>query len=133
MKKPSLLETVSEEGKTPLQYAFAIQDTAAQVGFDWPDATGAVEKLLEELHEVLDVCAQPQTNPEALFEEVGDLLYAVVNVARKLHVDPTAALQACTHKFIRRFKKVESLAHGNLRAFDLETLEAFWQEAKKEE
>ena len=101
---------------------------AARVGFDWPDARGVRDKVAEELAE-LD--AAPGS--EAATEELGDLLFAVVNLSRHLGIDAEAALRAANTKFERRFRRMEQLAAGRGRA--LESLSAtewdeLWREAK---
>jgi MazG family protein len=114
---------------------------AARVGFDWPDAAEVRAKVLEELHEV-DAARAVQvagedgaeaTAAKALTDELGDLLFAVVNWARHLHVDAEHALQGANRKFERRFAHMESLAAS--RALDLQHLsaaewDALWREAK---
>lgn len=117
-----------------LGYAFAVQRKAAKVGFDWPDVHGAVPKIAEETTEVL--AAHASGDEQATHDEVGDLLFAVVNVARHLGVEPEAALRAATHKFRRRFERVERLAGERglvLRDCDLAALDALWDAAKSEE
>jgi ATP diphosphatase len=104
---------------------------AAKVGFDWPDVHGALPKIAEETAEVL---AAHQSGDEAhTADEIGDLLFAVVNVARHLGVEPEAALRAAARKFRRRFEGVELLARArdvDLHAADLATLDALWDEVK---
>lgn len=114
-----------------LSYAHQVQRKAAKVGFDWPDVHGAVPKIAEETDEVL--AAHAADDDEATAAEVGDLLFAVVNVARHLGVEPEAALRAAAHKFRRRFEQVEALAGEraiDLRTAGLETLDALWDEIK---
>ncbi len=114
-----------------LAYAAKVGAKASKVGFDWPDVSGAFPKIAEEtaeLHETLDA-----SDATAAIEELGDLLFAVVNVARHLHVDPELALRAATDKFRTRFEGVERLAVErsiDLRAADLATLDALWDEVK---
>jgi tetrapyrrole methylase family protein/MazG family protein len=114
-----------------LAYAAKVQKKAAAVGFDWPDVDGALPKIAEEAAEV--VAAVGSGEAAAVADEVGDLLFAVVNVARHLHVDPEAALRAAVTKFRRRFESVERLAAE--RGIDLHTagltaLDALWDEVK---
>lgn len=101
---------------------------AARVGFDWPDASGPRAKIDEELAEV-DTAA---TEAERA-EEVGDLLFAVVNYARHLGVDAEGALRAANDKFARRFAAVEERAGPDMADLPLDTLEAHWQAVKKAE
>src|SRR5690606_4185336 len=101
-------------------------------GFDWPDAAGPLEKVQEELAEVAaEMPGSPAT--DALEEEVGDLLFAVVNLARKLEVEPSGALEAANRKFRDRFAAVEALAearHLELHSAGLAALDALWNEVK---
>ena len=118
-----------------LSYAHQIQRKAAKVGFDWPDVTGALPKIAEEADEIraaIDAAADPTSDP-AITEEVGDLLFAVVNVARHLRIDPEVALRAATQKFRDRFEQVEALARArqiDLHDADLATLDRLWDEIK---
>ena len=110
---------------------------AARVGFDWPDAPSVRSKVLEELHEVDGALAAPGSSGaavvEALGAEVGDLLFAIVNWTRHLHLDAESALRAANDKFERRFAGMESLARArNLELARLTAAEweALWNEAK---
>ncbi|KJH81036.1 nucleoside triphosphate pyrophosphohydrolase [Pseudomonas sp. KSR10] len=117
-----------------LSRAAKLQKRTAQVGFDWPDALPVVDKVREELDEVLE--AMSENDPEAIAEEIGDLLFVVVNLARHLKVDPENALRAANGKFERRFRFIEQALRDSGRAIencDLETLDALWGEAKKAE
>jgi MazG family protein len=110
---------------------------AARVGFDWPDAPAVRGKVLEELHEVDGALAAPGSSgadaAQALAGELGDLLFAIVNWTRHLHLDAESALRAANHKFERRFARMESLVRA--RGLDLARLtsaewDALWNEAK---
>lgn len=109
-----------------------VQQKAAKVGFDWPDVSGALQKVDEELSELKEaVKADDQT---ACGEELGDLLFSVVNVSRFLHLEPEQTLSLACNKFISRFSKVEQLANEqNIRLSDssIEQLDLLWNEAKK--
>ena len=101
-----------------LAYSAKMQSKAAGVGFDWPDADGAIPKIDEELREVQQ--ARLEGSADDVREEVGDLLFAVVNVARLLKVDPESALRAAAQKFRSRFEALEQLALAqNLDLHDL--------------
>ena len=127
-----------------LHRAFRLQDRAAGVGFDWPDATGPLEKVLEELDEVRDeIAGAPPRDTthapvydsahEALEAEVGDLLFAVVNLSRKLGVHPALALDKANIKFARRFREIERLAAErgiDVRKAGLGVLDGMWDEVK---
>jgi MazG family protein len=111
---------------------------AARVGFDFDFADQAADKVAEELAEVREAAhANPREAPSPeVFEEVGDLLFAAVNLARKLGVDPEAALRAANGKFERRFRGMEALAAGRGGALDglnLVEQERLWQEMKRRE
>ena len=106
-----------------------VQKKAKKAGFDWPDASGAVDKLSEELAELKEAMAQG-TNVE---EELGDLLFSIVNVSRFLKADPEEALNAATEKFISRFAKVEEMALSegkDMAQMSLEELDKLWDRAK---
>src|SRR5216683_2716633 len=116
----------------PLLMAFRLQQRAAGVGFDWPDATGPLRKVQEELDE-LERETRTGT-PEAIADEMGDVLFAAVNVSRKLGVDPRAALERANDKFRRRFEALEQLAERRgleLGRASLEELDALWDEVKR--
>lgn len=115
-----------------LSRAIKLQKRAAQVGFDWPEALPVVDKVREELDEVLE--AMSENDPEAISEEVGDLLFVVSNLARHLKVDPETALRAANAKFERRFRFIEQALREAGRSMEdcaLEELDALWGEAKK--
>jgi nucleoside triphosphate diphosphatase len=112
--------------------AVKIQRRAAGIGFDWPEASAVFAKISEEIVELkteLDRNADQQT----LENEMGDILFAVANLARKLEIDPEAALRQATAKFERRFRRVEALAAARATGTDLDALEALWQEVKRGE
>ncbi|MDE2294599.1 MAG: nucleoside triphosphate pyrophosphohydrolase [Gammaproteobacteria bacterium] len=109
---------------------------AARAGFDFPDAASAAGKVREELAEVLDADARERERPERIAEEVGDLLFAAANLARKLGVEPEAALRAANAKFERRIRRMERFAADQdtaLAALGLDAQEALWNRAKREE
>lgn len=117
-----------------LSRAAKLQQRAAQVGFDWPAALPVVDKLREELDELLEAIST--ANQAAIAEEVGDLLLVAVNLARHLNVDAEAALRAGNAKFERRFRFMEAALREAGRAWDscsLEALEALWAQAKEAE
>ena len=117
-----------------LSYADAVQRKAAKVGFDWPDIDGALPKIAEEAAELR--AAADSADPAAVHDELGDLLFAVVNVARHLGVEPESALRAATLKFRGRFEIVEQLAGERgivLKAAGLTVLDELWDIAKATE
>ena len=106
-----------------------VQKKAKKAGFDWPDAAGALDKLSEELDELKEAIDQ-NTNVE---EELGDLLFAAVNVARFVKADPEQTLTAATEKFISRFAKVEELARQqgrDMAQMPLSELDRLWEQVK---
>ncbi|CCW15889.1 Nucleoside triphosphate pyrophosphohydrolase MazG [Sphingobium indicum BiD32] len=105
-----------------------LQKRAARTGFDWPDTNGAIAKIVEELDEV-----QGAATPAEREEEVGDLLFAVVNLARHLKIDPEVALRGGNAKFDRRFRVMEEIAGDAFAALTLDEKEALWQRAKRAE
>ena len=106
-----------------LERANKLQKRAARTGFDWPDASGARAKVVEELAEL-----DAETGQAAREEELGDLLFAVVNLARKLSIEPEVALRAANAKFERRFRHIET-APG-FDSLSLDEKESLWVEAK---
>jgi ATP diphosphatase len=117
-----------------LSRAAKLQKRAARVGFDWPAALPVVDNVREELDEVLEAMAS--NDAEAIAEEVGDLLFAAVNLARHLKVDPENALRAANTKFERRFRFIEQAlrqTHRPIEDCTLEEMDALWGEAKRQE
>ena len=112
--------------------AAKISGRAARIGFDWPDARAVIPKIIEEIAEV-EAELDGNAAPAALEEEIGDLLFAVANLARKLEVEPETALRRATAKFERRFRQVEALARERGIGHDLDALEALWREIKMTE
>ncbi|MGC2413396.1 MAG: nucleoside triphosphate pyrophosphohydrolase [Stellaceae bacterium] len=112
--------------------AAKISRRAARIGFDWPDARAVIPKIAEEIAE-LEAELDSNGAPAAIEEEIGDLLFAVANLARKLEVEPETALRRATAKFERRFRQVEALAGERRIDRDLDALEALWLEVKKKE
>jgi MazG family protein len=109
-----------------------IQKRAARIGFDWPDTRPVFDKLKEEIAELETELRKPAER-RALEDEMGDILFAAVNLARKLDIDAEAALRHATAKFDRRFRRVETLAAERAAGNDLDALEALWQQVKREE
>lgn len=116
-----------------LSRAAKLSKRAARVGFDWPDTQGVIAKIREELDEVEE--ALTRDDLEHAGAEVGDLLFAVVNLARTLGTDPERRLRATNAKFERRFRHVESMLReqGRLEEAGLEEMERHWQHAKRTE
>ena len=116
--------------------AYRIGEKASSVGFDWSSEVGAMSKLREELDEFNEVLAEDEPKTARLEEELGDLLFAAVNTARHLKLDPEAALRKATFKFQRRFGYLENALRREQKSVgdaDLEALEELWNEAKTQE
>jgi len=131
-----------------LHRAHRLQDRAAGVGFDWPDAAGPLEKVAEETQEVQQILSGsppeftehgapvPNAQHDALEDELGDLLFAVVNLCRKVGVHAGLALDRANAKFARRFQDIERLAAERgieVSEAGLEKLDALWDEVKARE
>jgi nucleoside triphosphate diphosphatase len=130
----SMLESVSTALPAVLE-AYQMATKVSRVGFDWPDAPAVLAKLDEEISELREVVAS-DPGSRRVEEEVGDVLFAAVNAARLLNVDPESALKAANRKFRRRFGHVEERLRERGRRpadSDLEEMESLWTEAKERE
>jgi MazG family protein len=119
-----------------LMRAFKLSKRAARVGFDWDRAEQTADKVAEELAEVREAARNHGGTSQQVFEEVGDLLFAAANLARKLGVDAEAALRAANAKFERRFRGMEALAAARGETFaslDLAAQERLWLAVKNNE
>ncbi len=119
-----------------LLMAYRLQERAQGVGFDWSDPRGPLDKIREELEELESELAAASTQERAsrLSHEIGDILFAVVNLARKLDLDPRAALEEANRRFAARFRRMERLAAEqgiDLSAAGLEELDRIWEQAKE--
>jgi tetrapyrrole methylase family protein / MazG family protein len=126
--KDSVLDEVSG-GLPPMDRSFKLQKKAAKAGFDWQDIEGVMEKIKEELEEVR--AAKNETETE---EELGDLLFSVINLCRYLKIEPSAALNRTNNKFIERFKYVEKKMKEKgqeMKKENLNIMDKYWNEAKK--
>ncbi len=114
-----------------LMEAYKVQKKAAKVGFDWPEPTAALEKIDEETHELR--AAMAENDPQKVAEELGDLLFSVVNVSRLLKLQPELVLRKATEKFIARFEKMEEVAsqeNKSLNDYTFEELDVAWNRSK---
>jgi ATP diphosphatase len=132
---PSALDDVPK-ALPEWQRALKLQKRGAHVGYDWPDATPVIAKLEEELEEVREALAMPASpeRQDALEDEIGDLLFVAMNLARKARVDPGTALRRANAKYERRFRQMEALARAQGREFaglSLDDQSALWNEAKR--
>jgi MazG family protein len=139
-RKRASIEDGLPAGLPSLHRAHRLQDRAAGVGFDWPDVEGPVAKVSEELAEVRAHLPAPETadgaRQAALEAELGDLLFAVVNLCRKCEVHAALALDKANEKFVRRWTAIEQLAVArniDVRNAGLEVLDRLWDEVKSSE
>lgn len=119
-----------------LSKAMKVQKKCAKYGFDWDSIGPVVEKVHEEIDEVMEEAVQVTVDQDKLEEEMGDLLFAVVNLSRHLKCEPETALQKANLKFMRRFRAIESIVNQQGKAledFSLDELEDFWQQVKSTE
>jgi tetrapyrrole methylase family protein/MazG family protein len=110
-----------------LMRAEKIQEKATRVGFDWPDITGAVDKFKEEVDELI------QAEGAQMTEEMGDVFFSLVNIARMKNIEPEQALQGCNDKFRRRFNYIEEQIKAANKSFadiNLQEMDEMWNEAK---
>jgi ATP diphosphatase len=121
-------------GLPALTRAVKLQNRAARVGFDWPSTAEVVDKIAEEARELVE--ARDRLTAAEVFEEFGDLLFVVANLARHLRIDPEAAMRAANSKFTRRFAAIESALAARGRRpedSDLAEMDALWNAAKTAE
>lgn len=109
--------------------AFRLQEKTAQVGFEWPDKEQVWDKVEEEISE-LKAAVSENMPSEDIEEELGDVLFSLVNYARFIHVDPETALEKVNKKFKRRFEYIEQSAGDTLLTMTLEEMDRLWEEAK---
>ncbi|MBM5795398.1 MAG: nucleoside triphosphate pyrophosphohydrolase [Cyanobacteria bacterium M_surface_7_m2_037] len=117
-------------GQPALAGAMTISKKAAAAGFEWDDMAGVWEKVHEELDELKEAVASG--NKAHAQEELGDVLFTLVNVARWCGIDPEAGLAGTNHRFLDRFSRVEAALGGNLQGRSIRELEGLWQQAKAE-
>jgi len=134
--KRSLMDGILNSMPSTL-VAFELGVRAAEVGFEWVKVSDLLEKIKEEVHELQDeLAAQPSAAPSRVEEEVGDLLFAVANLARFLHFDPESCLRRANQKFQRRFELMEQEINKRgkrLKECSLDEMEAVWTEIKAAE
>jgi MazG family protein len=124
--RESLLDGVSRS-LPALARSHELQARAATAGFDWPDLDGVLAKVYEEIEEL----AADRDDPDRARHELGDLLFSVVNLARRLEIDAEQALRAAADRFDRRFRRVEN--GGSLAGLTLEEMDRRWEAAKADE
>jgi len=134
--KEKLIESHSErlrdvpKALSPLSKSYKIQKLAADVGFDWPDVSGAVSKIHEELDELL--AEYEKLDKNKIENELGDLLFAIVNFARFLKINPDIALNKTVNKFIERFNYIEINSSKPLESMSLKEMDELWEESKRQ-
>lgn len=134
-RRPSVLDGIATSLPAPLR-AVKLQKRLATVGFDWDTSEPVIAKIIEELDEVRTEMAAPSPDPARLEDEIGDLLFACVNLARHLKIDPEAALAGTNRKVERRFRGIEALLARDGKTpdqVDLSELETLWQQVKQKE
>lgn len=132
---PSALDGVAG-GLPSLTRALKLQKRAVRVGFEWPDIQGVLDKVREELAEVEEEVCADNISQDRIKDEIGDLLFTVVNLARWTDVDPDSALRSCNVKFEGRFKAMESGVRGDgkeMHEATLDEMQQHWQVAKESE
>jgi len=119
-----------------LEHAVEMQKAMKKVGFDWPNIAGVIEKIEEELSEVKEAITDIQNNRDHVEEEIGDLLFSVVNLARYAKINPSIALRKCNHKITKRFNSLAKQAHADNIALSMNNsihLNNIWEEIKEHE
>ncbi len=119
--------------QSALNYAVALQQAASSVGFDWSDIRGIISKIHEETDEVAAELAT--ADPQRLQDEIGDLLFAITNLARHLQIDPQAALQHTHQKFCKRFAYIETELNKQAKTLhdsSLAEMDQLWEAAKRQ-
>jgi len=113
--------------------ALKLQNRAARVGFDWPNPNLVIDKIREETAELEEEVNKANPDRKAISDELGDMFFVLVNLARKLDIDPEEALAGTNRKFIQRFEYIENMAKAqnqSLKDIALEQMEKWWQDAK---
>jgi len=130
----SFTDKLKDIPKLPsLMTSYKIQEKAAEIGFDWEDIRGPLDKVIEEYKEVIEAMEKFQPGHEKIEDEIGDLLFAIVNLSRFLKVNPEVALNRTINKFIHRFEFMEKSLEGSgktLEDMTLEEMDKLWDEAK---
>lgn len=128
-----ILSSIKKTQKDVFKLAIEMQKKASEVGFDWPDPQGVLDKLHEEIDELGQEIKQ-DSDKSVLLAELGDILFACCNLARHLDINPADALSSSNDKFYRRFNYVETAVTAQGKQFEdfsLEALDALWDSAKQ--
>jgi tetrapyrrole methylase family protein/MazG family protein len=131
-KTSPLLFSGVPENLPSLRRAYELTREASQLGFDWPDLNGVLKKMKEEMEEFRE--ALSLDNRKKIQEELGDLLFVMVNVSRLLRIDPEEALNQTVEKFIRRFRHIGTSLQKKGKSFresNLTEMDQLWEEAKR--
>ena len=128
----SILDGVPK-GMPALLRALRIGEKAARVGFEWSSVDQIKDKVLEEIAEFAEASVDPKTPRERVEDELGDILFAVSQLARRLNLNAEDLLQRSSDKFVRRFKAMEKIAGRSLKQFSLQELDQIWEEVKSQE
>ncbi len=126
----SVLDCINKN-PSGLKHAMKLTDKASLIGFDWPTIDPVFDKMTEEIIELKEAIATGKKN--RVLDELGDVLFVCANLARHLGIDPEQALDHANNKFEKRFRQVESVAkkkHPKQSKFDLETLDNIWNQVK---
>lgn len=133
----SIFDGINVEAQAdPLLHAESLQKACAKVGFDWSSPAPVFAKVREELAEIQEAMANPDKNQLDVQEEMGDLLFACINLSRHLNIQASQALAQANTKFATRFKAIENIVEQKqqaLTAQDIDALEALWLEVKRRE
>lgn len=132
----SIFDKTELDNFSALKKAFSLQLACAEVGFDWDSLGPVSEKVEEELAEVLEEALQVEVNQARVDEEIGDLFFAVVNLARHVGTDPEKALAYANQKFEQRFRAIEQKAEQKaklLSQMSLEEMDDLWKQVKVEQ
>ena len=137
-KKLSFLSHLDDVSRTlpSLMRAEKLQKRAAREGFDWPDVKGVIAKIYEELDEVQQELNAEKQSQSRLEDEIGDLFFSCINLARYTDIDAEQSLRKANLKFERRFRELEKIAFNKglqISKMDINELEGLWQEVKKQE
>ncbi len=127
----SVLNNISQD-LSALERAYQVQKTVSDIGFDWPNVHGVIDKIAEEVEEVRDELTHSEPSIARIADELGDLYFALTNLVRHLQLNPEQVLQQANQKFERRFRVVEQLTNTPLHQLDIVELEQLWQQAKNQ-
>ena len=127
----SVLNNINQD-LSALERAYQVQKTVSDIGFDWPNVHGVIDKIAEEVEEVRDELTHSEPSIDRIADELGDLYFALTNLVRHLQLNPEQVLQQANQKFERRFRVVEQLTNTPLHELDIVELEQLWQRAKNQ-